>query len=217
MDDPRCMWRSCHDSPRPTMRRKAHSLGQHSGVPGPAGERWGSLLLVTTYQAGKLMAVRGNNSEDGRISTVAAASSVRWDWPCAAAGNSPWARGTLRSGSSATRPTSPPQIAPRRQTRRLLSLPRVSYVTGDIRCHEMAWVGDALWIVNTFFSHVPVYSRPRLQFRAAAATRHFLNPGPAPGDHCHLNGLAASADGKARYVTALGETRTPEGWRPRQG
>ena len=31
-------------------------------------------------------------------------------------------------------------------------LPRVSFVTGDIRCHEMAWVGEELWVVNTFFS-----------------------------------------------------------------
>jgi len=89
-------------------------------------------------------------------------------------------------------------------------LPRVSYVTGDIRCHELAWVGDELWIVNTFFSclctvdpahsFVPRWHPPFL-------------PGPTPGDHCHLNGLAV-AEGKARYVTALGETATPEGWRP---
>src|SRR5262249_31096395 len=32
-------------------------------------------------------------------------------------------------------------------------------------------------------------------------------------DRCHLNGLAM-ADGKARYATALGQTDTPEGWRP---
>ncbi|MEX2169922.1 MAG: TIGR03032 family protein [Pirellulales bacterium] len=33
-----------------------------------------------------------------------------------------------------------------------------------------------------------------------------------PGDNCHLNGLAVR-DGKVRYVTALGETDTPGGWR----
>jgi uncharacterized protein (TIGR03032 family) len=89
-------------------------------------------------------------------------------------------------------------------------LPRFAYVTGDIRCHEMAWVEEELWIVNTFFSCLctldPTYSFvPRWH-------PSFL-PAPAPGDHCHLNGLAA-AEGKVRYVTALGDTVTPEGWRP---
>ena len=35
----------------------------------------------------------------------------------------------------------------------------------------------------------------------------------APEDRCHLNGLALR-DGQVRYVTALGGTDTPAGWRP---
>ena len=34
----------------------------------------------------------------------------------------------------------------------------------------------------------------------------------APGDHCHLNGLAVR-EGKIRYVTALGEINEAGGWR----
>ena len=34
----------------------------------------------------------------------------------------------------------------------------------------------------------------------------------APEDRCHLNGLAI-VDGRPKYVTALGETDTPAGWR----
>jgi uncharacterized protein (TIGR03032 family) len=37
--------------------------------------------------------------------------------------------------------------------------------------------------------------------------------GLAAEDRCHLNGLAM-VDGRPRYVTALGETDTPGGWRP---
>ncbi len=33
-----------------------------------------------------------------------------------------------------------------------------------------------------------------------------------PFDHCHLNGLAL-ADGRPRFVTALGTTDNPQGWR----
>ena len=99
-------------------------------------------------------------------------------------------------------------------------LPRSAHVTGDIDVHEMTWVGDALWFVNTRFSCLctldGVHSfvpRWRPPFVSALA----------PEDRCHLNGLWLSGDGggaEARsprgYATALGETDTPQGWRPRK-
>ena len=88
-------------------------------------------------------------------------------------------------------------------------LTRSSHFTGDIQAHELAWVGDELWLVNTAFgclctldsrhSFVPRWRPPFL----TALT---------PDDRCHLNGLAL-ADGAPRYVTALAETDTPQGWR----
>ncbi len=92
-------------------------------------------------------------------------------------------------------------------------LPRTTHWTGDIQIHEMAWVGSGndaqLWFVNTLFSCLcrrsdiynfePVWRPPFLD-------RY------VPGDCCHLNGLGLH-DGKPRYVTALGETDKPNGWR----
>jgi uncharacterized protein (TIGR03032 family) len=88
-------------------------------------------------------------------------------------------------------------------------LPRSVYMTGDIQIHEMAWVGDELWFVNTSFSCLCTRSdgysfRPR--WRPPFIT-HL-----APEDRCHLNGMAV-VDGRVRYVTALGETNTRGGWR----
>ena len=88
-------------------------------------------------------------------------------------------------------------------------MPRRSHTTGDMQIHEMAWIDDELWFVNTAFS--------------CLATRSEVNsfeprwkPGfiteLMPGDNCHLNGLAV-VDGQVKYVTALGETNTPGGWR----
>jgi uncharacterized protein (TIGR03032 family) len=87
---------------------------------------------------------------------------------------------------------------------------RKSHYTGNILCHETAWVGKELWIVNTRFSclctlHPTCHFAPRWQPPFITAL--------APEDRCHLNGLATS-EGKARYVTALAETNTREGWRP---
>jgi uncharacterized protein (TIGR03032 family) len=175
--------------------------------PGFAGllDSLGITLLVSTYQAGKLMAVRGR---EGRVSTLLRS----FDRPMGLAVNGPrqFALGTRNQvWLFRNAPDIAAQIPPA-GTHDACFLPRVSYVTGDMRCHEMAWVGNELWIVNTFFSCLcavdPDYSFvPRWHPPFLA--------GPAPGDHCHLNGLA-TADGKAAYVTALGATTTPGGWRP---
>jgi uncharacterized protein (TIGR03032 family) len=89
-------------------------------------------------------------------------------------------------------------------------LPHRIQVTGDIDIHELAYDGShELWLVNTRFgclctldaahSFVPRWRPP---FVSALA----------PEDRCHLNGLAVVA-GRPKYVTALGQTDTPGGWR----
>ncbi|CUS06088.1 TPR repeat-containing protein [Candidatus Promineifilum breve] len=89
-------------------------------------------------------------------------------------------------------------------------LPRRIHVTGDIDIHEMAWSADGeLWLVNTRFGCLctldadhSFYPRWRPPFLTALA----------PEDRCHLNGLAMLG-GRPQFVTALGETDTRGGWR----
>lgn len=176
-------------------------------TPGFAGllEGLGITLLVTTYQAGKLMAVRGHA---GRVSTLL--RGFERPMGLAVDGSGRFALGTRHQVWFFRNDTDIGRQLPPAGKHDACYLPRLAYVTGDIRGHELAWVEDELWIVNTFFSCLctldPAYSFvPRWHPPFLAA--------PVPGDHCHLNGLAV-ADGKARYVTALGETATPEGWRP---
>jgi uncharacterized protein (TIGR03032 family) len=88
-------------------------------------------------------------------------------------------------------------------------LPRRSHTTGDIQIHEMAWADDELWFVNTRFSCLCTrdlrYSFvPRWQPPFVGAL--------APQDRCHLNGLAV-VDGQPCFVTALAATDSPAGWR----
>src|SRR6185295_4046933 len=88
-------------------------------------------------------------------------------------------------------------------------LPRACHVTGDIRGHEMAFAGEELWVVNTRFSCLCELDRdhsfvPRWRPSFVSAL--------AAEDRCHLNGLAV-VDGQVRYVTALGRSDTPGGWR----
>jgi uncharacterized protein (TIGR03032 family) len=160
-------------------------------------------LLVTTYQANKLLVVRATQ---GGLSTLVRTferpMGLAVDGRLMALGtrNQIW---LLRNA---------PDIASRMEPpgqHDACYLPRSCHVTGDIGVHELAWAGDDLWVVNTRFSCLctldPDYSfvpRWRPPFVSALAAE----------DRCHLNGLAL-ADGRPRYVTALGETDARDGWR----
>jgi uncharacterized protein (TIGR03032 family) len=88
-------------------------------------------------------------------------------------------------------------------------LPRIAHCTGDIQIHEMVWVGEDLIFVNTLFSCL---ARRSQTFNFEPVWRPAFVKQLIPGDCCHLNGLAVR-DGAVRYVTALGESDQPSGWR----
>jgi len=90
-----------------------------------------------------------------------------------------------------------------------LYLPRMTYHTGDLHSHDIALDGDDLLFVNTRFSCL---ARPSLDHSFTPIWRPTFISDLVPEDRCHLNGLAMVA-GKAKYVTALGTTDTPGGWR----
>lgn len=164
-------------------------------------------LLVTTYQAGKLAVFRASG---GRLSmlprTFDKAMGVAADGRRMAIATD-WQIWHLHNS---------PQVAAKMdQDYDACYLPRRSHVTGSVDVHEIAWghspdgAGEDLWVVNTLFSCLctldPQYSfvpRWRPPFVSRIARQ----------DRCHLNGLAV-VEGRPKYVTAFGETDTPEGWR----
>ncbi len=81
-------------------------------------------------------------------------------------------------------------------------LTRRSHVTGEIQCHEMAFAGNELWIVNTLFSCLCTLD-PRFSF--VPRWRPPFISELAAEDRCHLNGLAM-VNGQPKYVTAMAET-----------
>jgi uncharacterized protein (TIGR03032 family) len=163
----------------------------------------GASLLVTTYQANKLLAVR---AEGNGLSTLVRTFdrpmglAVRGDKLALGCREQMW---EFRNA-----PTIAPLVEPTGQHDACF-IPRASHVTGDIGVHEVSWAGDELWLVNTRFSCLctldPAFSfvpRWRPPFITALSAE----------DRCHLNGLAV-VDGKPTFVTALGETDTDKGWR----
>jgi uncharacterized protein (TIGR03032 family) len=166
-------------------------------------QQLGASLVITTYQANKLLVAR--------VAGAGLSTLVRtFDRPMGLAMSGD--RLALGCREQMWEFRSAPAIAPLIEPagqHDACFVPRWSHVTGDIYVHELAWAGEELWLVNTRFSCLctldPAYSfvprwRPPFVTELAA------------DDRCHLNGLAV-VDGQPKYVTALGETDTPHGWR----
>jgi uncharacterized protein (TIGR03032 family) len=88
-------------------------------------------------------------------------------------------------------------------------LPRRSHITGDIQIRDMAYIQGELWFVNSRFSCLCTLDATHSfvpRWRPHFVTAYDLS------DRCHLNGLGVR-DQEARYATAFGETDSPEGWR----
>lgn len=90
-----------------------------------------------------------------------------------------------------------------------LWLPRTTFYTGQVDMHDVGFGKDGIYAINTSFSCIckidgfhnfkPVWTPP------------FITDAEQ-GDLCHLNGMVIQ-NGLPKYVTALGTSNTPGGWR----
>ena len=178
-------------------------------------------LLVSTYQAGYVIALRAVGGElnthfrsfskpmgiaasQGRLAVGTSNAIIEFQ-------NNP----SLAQSLSQTSPVD------------ACFLPKSIHFTGDIDIHEMAWgiqndprssenltnpsetTSPDLWFINTRFSCI-----------CTKDSEHSFIPkwhpsfidGYSPQDRCHLNGMAM-VDGLPRYVTALGQSNEAAGWR----
>jgi uncharacterized protein (TIGR03032 family) len=164
----------------------------------------GASLLVTTYQAGKLVMVRGDGDHlNTHFRAFQAPMGLALTGGRLAVGT------TIQVWEFVDVPAVTAKLEPRGRHDACF-LPRASHVTGNIQGHEMSWgAGGELWVVNTRFSCLCTLDR------STSFTPRWRPPfvtALEPTDRCHLNGLGM-VDGRPRYVTALGETDGPAGWR----
>lgn len=165
----------------------------------------GISLAVSTYQAGKLILVR---SDAGELNThfrqFDSPMGVAFDPASGALAvgtrHQVW---TFRNHPRVTDKLDPPG------KHDAVFLPREIHFSGDIRIHEIGWIGGEIWGVNTRFSCLATFDhehsfvpRWRPPFISAYAAE----------DRCHLNGMAIR-DGRVGLVTCLAQTDTAGGWR----
>ncbi|MEL6911535.1 MAG: TIGR03032 family protein [Cyanobacteria bacterium J06648_1] len=166
----------------------------------------GISLVVSTYQAGKLIVLRADGEH---INT----HFRMFQKPMGIAAN----RHKIALGCSSQiwELSNVPAVASRIESpgkHDACYLPRQSHITGDIDIHEMAWGGQNnadLWFVNTRFSCLCTLNQ---KYSFVPRWRPNFVTALTPEDRCHLNGLAM-VDRQPRYVTALGETDAMGGWR----
>lgn len=185
-----------------------------------------SSLVVSTYQAGKLVILR---SDAGVINTHFRAFNKPMGLAIAA--------GRLAIGTALEvwEFRNVPAVAAKLEPpgkHDACYLPRSAHITGDIQIHEMAYVNvegrgprdegqnntaprtaspesSDLLFVNTRFSCLATHD-PDHSF--APVWRPKFISQLTPDDRCHLNGLCV-VDGKPRWATALGATDSAGGWR----
>ena len=84
-----------------------------------------------------------------------------------------------------------------------------TYFSGEVDTHDLAWGKDGLWAINTLLSSIALTDE-NSDFEAQ--WRPPFVSDIAPEDRCHLNSMAM-VGGQPEYVTAFGEVDTFEGWR----
>lgn len=176
----------------------------------------GASLLVTTYQAGKLVLVRDQGDHlNAHFRSFPSPMGMALDGDRLAIGTRTqvWEFVNVPAVAAKLEPSGRHDAC---------YLPRSCHFTGDIQIHEMAWGHSPLapggrgaggegelWVVNTRFSCLCTLDRSA-SFRPRWRPQFVSEL--EPSDRCHLNGLGM-VEGKPKYVTALGATDTMGGWR----
>lgn len=161
-------------------------------------------LLVTTYQAGKLIIISSENKQltqtpisfkkpmgiaiDGTKLAVACLDELRFF-----------------SKNEHTAPF----VNDEQHQYDTIYLQRASYHTGTLDVHDLAFGDGMIWGINTMFSCIAVFDinhsfRPKWK-------PPFISQ-LVPEDRCHLNGMVMK-DGVPKYVTALSTDDEKQGWR----
>jgi uncharacterized protein (TIGR03032 family) len=166
-------------------------------------EQLGISLAVSTYQAGKLVFIR---NDGGVINTHFRAfnkpmgMAIKDQRMAIGTAQEIWEFRNIPAVASRLDPPGKHDAC---------YMPRAAHITGDIQIHEMAYVEEELWFINTRFSCLATQD---LDHSFSPRWRPSFVTQLAPEDRCHLNGLGLQ-DGHPRWATALGETNQPGGWR----
>ena len=181
------------ETPEPEPLRAVHSMNFPALL-----RQLDASLLVTTYQAGKLVMVRDEGDHlNTHFRSFRAPMGLAFEAGRLALGTS------IQVWEFVDVPAVTAKLDPPGRHDGCF-LPRSCHVTGNIQGHEMAWgSGGELWVVNTRFSCLCTLDR------SASFTPRWRPPfvtALEPTDRCHLNGLGM-VSGRPRVRHRAGRNR----------
>ena len=162
-------------------------------------------LIISTYQAGKIVFISARNSEHlvqlPRSFKKPMGIGIQENKMAIATRNEVVVLQNT-PGLAANYPKQP-------NTYDALFMPRAVYFTGELDIHDLHFTPQGLLAVNTRFSCLCMIND---QYSFVPVWKPSFIKTLQPNDHCHLNGLAF-VDNKPKYLTALGMTDVQGGWR----
>jgi len=91
-----------------------------------------------------------------------------------------------------------------------LYIPRATYYTGELDIHDVHFINNKLFAVNTRFSCISLINDDQ---SFTEVWRPSFIKELQPEDYCHLNGLVVDSNNRPAYLTALGDSTTAKGWK----
>lgn len=162
-------------------------------------------IMVSTYQAGKVVFVSATNTQQ----LIQLPRTFKRAMGIAVKGN----KMAIATNNEVITLVNSPRLATtypnKPNTYDAMYLPRATYYTGHLDMHDLHYGKEALWGVNTSFSCV---CKVDAEYSFRPVWQPFFIDKLASEDRCHLNGLAMK-DGEPLYVSALGTGNTPQSWR----
>jgi uncharacterized protein (TIGR03032 family) len=163
-------------------------------------------IALTTYQAGKLVLISPNQNKESLITLP---RSFHKPMGMAIEGNNL----AIASKDEVILLENSPELAQHYpgnpNTYDTLWLPRVTFYTGQVDMHDIAFGHDGIYAVNTSFSCICKVDG-NYNFKPIWQP-HFIDS-LVSEDRCHLNGMVM-INGKPKYVTALGSGNSMQSWR----
>ena len=164
----------------------------------------GASLLLSTYQAGKLVVIGVHNGQlQLSFHNFEQAMGVAVGPTQIAVGGKDWIYFLKNAPELASRVGVP-------NTHDACFLTRGAHYTSEIAVHELVWGQQQLVVTNTRFSCLCSLDN---NYSFVPQWRPPFVSALAPEDRCHLNGIAL-VQGQPKYATVLGQTDTAGGWRP---
>jgi len=165
-------------------------------------------LVLSTYQAGKLIFVSASSPEK----LIQLPRNFHKPMGVAMRGHQLAIAGMDTVTVFANSPELAKTHPKRPKTYDALFAPRATYYTGRIDLHDLDWGTEGLWAVNTAFSCLSLIDDT---YSFIPKWKPSFISKFSPEDRCHLNGMAM-LNGKPEYVSALGKSDVKQGWRERK-